>query len=64
VAWQSDYAAEFGSAPQPFSDLNFNAATLLLDRLRHVPTREAPDLVIRRTARLNVPAALAGCSCG
>jgi ABC-type branched-subunit amino acid transport system substrate-binding protein len=51
VAWQTDYELELGSAPQPFADLYFDAASLLLDRLRHVSQRDpAGDLVVDRAA--------------
>jgi ABC-type branched-subunit amino acid transport system substrate-binding protein len=51
LAWQTEYALEFGSGPQPFADLYFDAAGLLLDRLRHVSHRDpAGDLVIDRAA--------------
>ena len=50
VAWQSDYTAEFGSAPQPFSDLYFDAAGLLLERLQQVSRRNGDELVIGRAA--------------
>ena len=51
LLWQSDYALEFGGAPQPFADLYFDAAGLLLDRLGHVAHRDsAGDLVVDRSA--------------
>ncbi len=50
LTWQNDYAAEFGTAPAPFADLWFDAASLLLDRLKDVSTRDrAGNLVVDRT---------------
>jgi len=51
LAWQDDYAAEFGSAPQPYADLWFDAARLLLRRLGQVSSVDGGGrLVIPRAA--------------
>jgi hypothetical protein len=51
LAWQREYVTEFGSSPQGFADLYFDAASLLLRRLRQVSRVDAVgDLVIGRDA--------------
>jgi len=49
--WRSEYTAEFGTQPQPYADLYYDAAGLLLKRLRQVSSFDANgDLVIGRAA--------------
>ncbi|HEX6702853.1 MAG TPA: hypothetical protein VF101_19150 [Gaiellaceae bacterium] len=51
IEWRSEYAAELDSAPQPFADLYFDAASLLLTRLQQISSRDAAgDLIVNRAA--------------
>ena len=48
LTWRASYQAEFGAAPMDFTDLYFDAATLLLRRLQQVSRIVNGDLVIDR----------------
>jgi ABC-type branched-subunit amino acid transport system substrate-binding protein len=50
LAFQQDYQSEFGAAPSIFTDLYFDAASLLLRRLQQVSTIVERDLVVDRAA--------------
>jgi len=62
VAWQANYAARFGSNPEPFADLYFDAATLVLDEISSASTLVNGDLVIDRAALASAIRTLAGTS--
>jgi ABC-type branched-subunit amino acid transport system substrate-binding protein len=49
VAWRLAYEARFGSQPEDFADLYFDAATILLQRLEHVSHLDRGRLVIDRS---------------
>ncbi len=51
--WQQAYRSEFGVAPTDFADLYFDAASLLLRRLREVSKAAGGSLVIDRAALAN-----------
>ena len=50
LEFDEDFTAEFGSAPSDFSDLYFDATTLLLRRLRQTSRLDGGRLVIDRSA--------------
>jgi ABC-type branched-subunit amino acid transport system substrate-binding protein len=50
LAFQQDYQSEFGAPPQPFTDLYFDAASLLLSDLQQVSRIVNGNLVIDRAA--------------
>ena len=50
LAWQAAYQAAFGSPPPDYSDLYFDAARLLLDRLQRVSRVVGGNLVVDRSA--------------
>jgi len=62
VAWRADYAARFGANPEPFADLYFDAASLVLDEIASVSTLENGDLVIDRAALASAVRTVAGTS--
>lgn len=50
ASWRSDYTQRFGSAPGPFADLYFDAASVVLDEVAAASTIDHGDLVISRSA--------------
>ena len=50
LAFQQDYRSQFGALPPAFSDLNFDAAALLLGDLQRVSKIVNGNLVINRAA--------------
>jgi hypothetical protein len=53
LAFQQDYQSKFGAAPQDYTDLTFDATSLLLSDLTKVSTIVHGNLVIDRTALAN-----------
>jgi ABC-type branched-subunit amino acid transport system substrate-binding protein len=54
VGWRQAYALRFGSAPAPFADLYYDAASLLIRNLQKVSTMDGGNnLVIDRAALAN-----------
>jgi len=62
VAWRADYAARFGANPEPFADLYFDAATLVLDEIASASNVVNGDLVIDRAALASAVRTAAGTS--